>query len=120
MQQGAVDFLQKPVNAHAFLNSINRIVRLARERFENKQHEDGVQQKLDRLSARERDVPDGLLDGKRSKLMARDLDTSPKTVDVHRASVMRKLLVSNRAELVKMVGSLRASAIDSRRRHSKP
>jgi FixJ family two-component response regulator len=116
MQQGAVDFLQKPVNSQSFLNSINRIVRMARERFENKQREEGVQQKLDRLSARELDVLSGLLDGKTSKLMARDLNISPKTVDVHRASVMRKLLVSNSAELIKMVGPLRGSANDSRRR----
>jgi two-component system, LuxR family, response regulator FixJ len=119
MQQGAVDFLQKPVNSQAFLNSINRIVRLARERFESKQHEDSVQQKLERLSARELEVLDGLLGGKTSKLMARDLNISPKTVDVHRASVMRKLLVSNSAELVKMVGPLRGSASNSRRLHPK-
>jgi FixJ family two-component response regulator len=116
MQQGAVDFLQKPVNSQSFLNSINRIVRMARERFENKQREEGVQQKLDRLSARELDVLSGLLDGKTSKLMARDLNISPKTVDVHRASVMRKLLVTNSAELIKMVGPLRGSTNDSRRR----
>jgi len=62
------------------------------------------------------DVLSGLLDGKTSKLMARDLNISPKTVDVHRASVMRKLLVSNSAELIKMVGPLRGSPNDSRRR----
>jgi FixJ family two-component response regulator len=64
-------------------------------------------------------VLDGLLGGKTSKLMARDLNISPKTVDVHRASVMRKLLVINSAELVKMVGPLRGSASNSRRLHPK-
>lgn len=113
MQQGAIDFLQKPVNSQAFLNSVNRIVRLARESYANRQQSEGLQQKLDRLSARELDVLDGLLDGKTSKLLARDLGISPKTVDVHRASVMRKLLVSNGAELVKLVGSSRRPPKDA-------
>lgn len=116
MQQGAIDFLQKPVNSQAFLNSINRVVRIARERFESKRRDDGVQQKIARLSARELDVLHGLLEGKTSKTMARDLGISPKTVDVHRASVMRKLLVTNSAELVKMVGPTRGPAREVPRR----
>ena len=41
---------------------------------------------------------------------ARDLGISPKTVDVHRANVMRKLMVGSSTELVKRVGALRAGA----------
>lgn len=109
MQQGAIDFLQKPVNAQAFLHSINRIVRQARERFRSRQRDLGIRQQLDRLSARELEVLDGLLDGRTSKEIARLLDISPKTVDVHRASVMRKLGVGvgAAAELVRAVGGLR-------------
>ena len=110
MQQGAVDFLQKPFNPQAFLHSVNRIVRLARDRFQSRQHELGVQSLLDRLSSRELEVLDGLLEGKTSKALARDLGISPKTVDVHRANVMRKLAAGSSAELVKRVGPLRAAA----------
>ncbi len=110
MQHGAVDFLQKPFNSQAFLHSINRIVRLARERFQSRQVDLGVRQLLERLSARELEVLDGLLEGKTSKQLARDLGISPKTIDVHRASVMRKLHVSSGAELVRLVGAARASA----------
>lgn len=108
MQQGAVDFLQKPFNSQAFLNSINRIVRLARERFVRRQVDQGVRCLLLRLSARELEVLDGLLEGKTSKHLARDLGISPKTIDVHRASVMRKLAVTSGAELVRLVGAARA------------
>jgi FixJ family two-component response regulator len=110
MQQGAVDFLQKPFNPQAFLHSVNRIVRLARENFQNRQRDLGVQHQLDRLSPRELEVLDGLLEGKTSKTLARDLGISPKTVDVHRASVMRKLLVGSSAELLKRVGAVRSAA----------
>lgn len=109
MQQGAVSFLQKPFNPQDFLHNINRIARLAGERFEARAHKLGMRQQLDKLSAREREVLDGVLEGKTSKQLARDLGISPKTIDVHRANVMRKLLVSNSAELVSRVGALRAA-----------
>ena len=110
MQQGAVDFLQKPFNPQVFLHTVNRIVRLARERYHSRLHDQGIQTQLDRLSARELEVLDGLLEGKTSKTLARDLGISPKTVDVHRANVMRKLMVGSSTELVKRVGALRAGA----------
>lgn len=55
-------------------------------------------------------VLDGLLEGKTSKQLAPDLGISPKTIDVHRANVMRNLLVSNSVELLTCVGALRAAA----------
>ena len=109
LKQGAVSFLQKPFNPQDFLHNINRIARLAGERFEARVHKLGMRQQLDKLSAREREVLDGVLEGKTSKQLARDLGISPKTIDVHRANVMRKLLVSNSAELVSRVGALRAA-----------
>ncbi|ANB75905.1 hypothetical protein AYM40_26785 [Paraburkholderia phytofirmans OLGA172] len=60
-----------------------------------------------RLSAREREVLDGLLDGRTSKEIARVLNISPKTVDVQRTNVMRQMLVSSGAELVRLLGALR-------------
>jgi FixJ family two-component response regulator len=109
MRHGAVDFLQKPFNSQAFLDSVNRIVRLARDRYQSKLQRLSVSRQLERLSARELDVLDGLLGGKTSKQLARDLGLSPKTIDTHRASVMRKLQVASNAELVKLVGSARQS-----------
>lgn len=108
MQQGAIDFLQKPFNHQAFLHSVNRIVRLARERHDARQRDRGVQHQLDRLSTRETEVLDGLLEGHTSKEIARQLGISPKTVDVHRANVMRKLMVANSAELLRLVGTTRS------------
>jgi two-component system, LuxR family, response regulator FixJ len=110
MQHGAIDFLQKPFNSQAFLHSINRLVKLASAHHERRQQAQGVQQLLARLSRRELEVLDGLLAGQTSKQLAKTLSISPKTVDVHRASVMRKLLVSSGAELVKLVGPARVTS----------
>ena len=109
MQHGAIDFLQKPFNSQAFLHSINRLVKLAAAHHERRQQFQDVQQLLARLSSRELNVLDGLLAGQTSKQIARDLGISPKTVDVHRASVMRKLLVNNGTELVRLLGTSRSS-----------
>lgn len=111
MQHGAIDFLQKPFNSQAFLHSINRLVKLATAHFERKQQAQSVQQLLARLSRRELEVLDGLLAGQTSKQLAKTLCISPKTVDVHRSSVMRKLLVSSGAELVKLVGPARVTSL---------
>lgn len=105
MQAGAVDFLQKPLNPQAFLTSVNRIIRLARERHAAREHARVLQRELRQLSAREMDVLEGLRRGHTSKEIARSLDISSKTVDVHRANILRKMKVSSAAELVRRLGT---------------
>lgn len=55
---------------------------------------------LDSLSPRERDVLDGILDGRTNKVIAQALGISHRTVEVHRARVMRKLHATSIAGLV--------------------
>jgi len=107
MQSGAIDFLQKPLNPHEFLTSVNRIVRLARERHDLREHERELQNEMSRLSSREIDVLEGLRLGRTSKEIGRALDISPKTVDVHRANILRKMNASSAAELLRRLGTVR-------------
>lgn len=100
MQLGAIDFLQKPFNSQAFLNSVNRAIKLAREVWEQRTREINVESLLARLSDREKDILRTLLLGQTSKEIARTLGISPKTVDVHRANVMRKLEAATYRDLV--------------------
>ncbi|WHZ10060.1 MAG: hypothetical protein OJF60_000499 [Burkholderiaceae bacterium] len=109
MQAGAVDFLQKPFNAEAFLASVQRIVHLARERHAARTRERGLLEHLAGLSGREREVLDGLIDGRTSKEIAKALGISPKTVDAHRANLLRKMHVETAAELVRLVCGRRQS-----------
>lgn len=105
IQAGAVDFVQKPFNPEAFLTSVRKAIRLARElRRDHDLHKD-VRQRLKHLSAREREVLQGLVDGLTSKEIARRLDISPKTVDVHRANVIRKMGTERSAELLQLLGN---------------
>jgi two-component system response regulator FixJ len=55
------------------------------------------------LTDRERQVLSGVVAGLPNKSIAFDLDISPRTVEVHRASVMSKMQAKSLPELVRMV-----------------
>ena len=59
--------------------------------------------RIDSLSARERDVLQGLIKGHANKVIAFDLGISPRTVEVYRANVMTKMQANSLSELVRMV-----------------
>ncbi len=104
MQAGAIDFVQKPFNPDSFLDSIRRAMRLALERHAQRSSETHMRRLLAHLSSREIEVLRSLLDGLTSKELGKVLGISPKTVDVHRANVVRKMRVNTTTELVRMLG----------------
>lgn len=113
MQLGAIDFLQKPFNPQFFLDAINRATRFARESYETRQSKMTTEKLLDRLSPREREVLEHLLRGATSKEIARSLDISYKTVDVHRSSVLRKIGVCSCLDLKRKLDQSRfVSAVE--------
>lgn len=99
MQLGAMDFLQKPFKPQDFLDCVNKAILAARKNFEQWQAKEATERFLQRLSSRERQVFHHLLDGATSKEIARSLNISYKTVDVHRSNVLRKLEVRSYLEL---------------------
>jgi FixJ family two-component response regulator len=103
IQLGAVDFLQKPFHPQDFLDAINKILRLARERHQERLHRASLRVRVSKLSSRELEILETLLKGYTSKEIARILDISPKTVDVHRANVIRKMAVRDVAELQRLM-----------------
>ena len=85
-------------------------MRIARERYEQRTQENDFKESLQKLSAREREVLSCLIEGWTSKDTARILHISPKTVDVHRASIMRKMTVTSVGELQRLIGRLHGTA----------
>lgn len=99
MKLGAFDFLQKPFNPQQFLECINRALRASSERHAEWLKRRDYDASLSRLSTREREVMEHTLAGRSSKEIGRILTISPKTVDVHRANILRKLEVGTAREL---------------------
>jgi len=100
MKNGAFDFLEKPYNSQQMLERIQQAVRTAVIRFEATRRRKSLDSRLALLSPREREVLRGVVEGKSSKLIARELQIAAKTVDVHRTSIRQKLGSSSVAELV--------------------
>jgi two-component system response regulator FixJ len=100
---GALDFLEKPFDDDALLERIDRALALDREQSEHDQAVATIEERIDSLTPRERDVMEEILRGKLNKVIAADLDLSIRTVEVHRARVLEKLHARNGSELVRLV-----------------
>lgn len=102
MKAGAVDFIEKPFGDDVLLSSVRIALRVHERNGQSHAEAAQIQAKLEALSARERQVLDGLLAGHPNKTIAYDLSLSPRTVEVHRANVMTKMGANSLSELVRM------------------
>jgi two-component system response regulator FixJ len=98
MKLGAVDFLEKPFEEGVLLGSLERAFGLLKDRGEQAARRRQAQDRIEALSAREKEVLRGLMAGLSNKLLARRLDISLRTVEMHRANMMDRLGVSSLAE----------------------
>lgn len=103
MKAGAVDFLTKPFNDQVLLESINKALRLDKNNRDKQQESAQAEAKFALLSPREIQVLHGIIAGKQNKVISAELNISLKTVEAHRASVMKKMSVKSVPELVKLV-----------------
>lgn len=102
MKAGAVDFIEKPFEEQAILDSVRHAqTRFAAQRA-SAQAGATAREKLATLTPREREVFDEMVRGKQNKMIAYDLDISPRTVEVHRARVLEKLEARSLSELVRL------------------
>ena len=95
LQNGATDFLQKPYRDQDLLDAINK----AMSRSDTAMT-DGFDERLAMLTSRELEVYEKLLDGSSSKMIARDLDVSPRTIDAHRHNLLHKLRFNSVKDLI--------------------
>jgi two-component system, LuxR family, response regulator FixJ len=103
MRNGAVDFLQKPVDEQRVLDAVQQALARDVQERETRESVRILQEKLGRLTSRERQVMDLVVEGRLNKQVAAELGISSKTVEEHRARVMMKMEASDLPSLVRMV-----------------
>jgi len=102
MKRGATDFLEKPFTDAALLETLNALfLTLPAQEEADAEHAQAVAL-IARLTPRERDVLQGLVAGLSNKGIARQLNVSARTVEVHRANLMDKLEAGSFAEVLRM------------------
>ena len=111
MKLGALDFVEKPFNDDALIASVRSALGEAKRHSVHEEERKEIDARLAQLTARERQVLDGLVGGQPNKVIAHELGISPRTVEIYRANVMTKMQANSLSELVRMAlvtGALRS------------
>lgn len=106
MKAGAIDFLEKPYDETELLDSIERALNEAQHAHQRAAAVHEAESRMATLTERERQVLELLAAGRPNKVIAYELDTSPRTIEIHRARVMEKMQAKSLADLVRMVVSV--------------
>ena len=88
MRAGAIDFLEKPFDEDALVASVRRALEQRSQSLSRDIAAQAAREQLALLTEREHQVLDLLVVGKPNKVIAYELDISPRTVEIHRARVM--------------------------------
>ena len=102
MRAGVIDFVEKPFDDEVLLGSISRVLGQAEGALSAEGQRREMASRFDSLSQRERDVLLGLVQGHPNKVIAYDLNISPRTVEVYRANLMTKMKAGSLSELVRV------------------
>jgi two-component system response regulator FixJ len=103
MKCGASDFLEKPFDDDLLLAAVRTALSDQAAFQGDNALKAAIMHRFEQLSARERQVLDGLVAGHPNKVIAYNLGISPRTIEIYRANVMTKMEASSLSELVRMV-----------------
>jgi FixJ family two-component response regulator len=118
MREGAVDFLEKPLDDQALLNSITRGAELSRGRRAQHLRLAELRKRQALLTSRESEVFAQITAGLLNKQVAIELGTTERTIKAHRERVMSKMAAGSLADLVRMAEVLRIHQAASSRNPS--
>jgi len=103
MRDGATTFLSKPVDPDQMLEAVREAIEADAAHQAARDQRSDVEARLTKLTPRENEVVDLIVQGKRTKQIAAELFISIKTVETHRDNIMKKLDAANVAEVVRIV-----------------
>lgn len=102
MKAGVYDFIEKPYNDTLMLQRIQNALSYDNDKREKQKRIDAVRQNLDKLTPREREVLERVLESMPNKIIAGELNISIKTVELHRANMMTKMQTRSVTELARL------------------
>jgi two-component system CheB/CheR fusion protein len=110
MKAGAVDFIEKPIGVSDLLASVDRALEQSHDASTLSTWRADAAQRVSSLTPRQHEIMDMVLDGHPSKDIAADLGISQRTVDTHRASIMKKTGSKSIPALARMALAAKAHA----------
>lgn len=110
MKSGAADFIQKPFRDQDLIDRIHKALEHDKARRVTRSEEQAIRARIALLTPREAEVMERVVRGQANKVIAMDLGVSQRTVELHRARVMRKLKMRSLAELVHAVDKIGGTA----------
>lgn len=102
MRAGAIDFIEKPVSDQVLLDRIQHAIATDQERRQNRVGHNQFAARVELLTPRERQVMDKVVTGMSSREIGEQLGVSFKTVEAHRAKIMKKMQAHSVPHLVRM------------------
>lgn len=102
MRGGALDFFQKPFSTQQVLDRIQDGLRIDRNRADMQARSREIGERMALLTQREREVLEGVFEGKLTKVIASELGISQRTAETYRHLIMQKLQAGSIAELVRL------------------
>jgi len=102
MKAGAIDFVEKPVGRDELLASIDRAIEMTRNSTALSAWRETAAARIARLTPRERQIMDLVVVGRPNKIIAADLHVSQRTIENHRAAVMKKTGSKSLSDLVRL------------------
>ncbi|MBX3564073.1 MAG: response regulator [Sphingomonas sp.] len=102
MKAGALDFIEKPYDARTLMDVIAHAFAQLEQGGEAEARVQNAKAKIGLLSPRETDTLKGLIEGRSNKIIAYELDISPRTVEIYRANLMEKLEVRSLSEALRI------------------
>jgi two-component system, LuxR family, response regulator FixJ len=105
LKNGAVDFLEKPVDDDVLVDVLQNAIRIDAERHHSRMEQQNIAERLERLTPRERDVLVLLAQGSQHREIAERLSISPRTVEVYKARMMEKLQCRTLADVIRIASA---------------
>ena len=102
MRAGALDFIEKPVRRDRLLEAVARAAALGDGVRSDRKERVEIEERIETLTGRERQVFERLIMGRPNKVAAYELGISPRTIEIYRRNVMKKMGAGSVAHLVRM------------------